>query len=193
MQAGQASGTEGAGGVVVERLIAIVPHILKSRVGNPGFKLLPGGDVHAPLGDPVGLEAARGLNVEVGVELIDEGLEIVPAGLGGVERREEESGATEVVGLNETEGLTGVLADGGGVEGGGGAAADDGEDGEVERAGSGCGEGRKGESEEKKGEEEEEGHWGRGFREVRGSWKGESEDLKLKKDMNMWEWQRERG
>lgn len=189
MQVGQAGGAEGAGGVILQGLIATILHILKGRCGNPGFELLPSGDVHAPLGDPGCLEAARGTNVEVGVELTEKGLEVFPAGLGRVERREEESGAAEVIGLNETEGLAGVLADGGGVEGGRGAAADDGEDGEVEGARGGekgvvCREGRKGEG-EKDEKEEEEGHWRGGFRVVRVSWKGETPRRKMNLNINM--------
>lgn len=97
--------------------------------------------------------------------MIDELLEIIPASLGRVERRKEGAGATEVIGLNETDGGAGELADSAGVDRGPVTAGDSVEDGEVERArgietGVVSGEGRKGESEENREEEEEgkEGH-----------------------------------
>lgn len=78
-QTGQAGGAEGAGGVILEGLVAIGLHVLDCGLGNQRFELLLGGDVDAALRDPVGLEAAGGANVEVGVELVDVGLEGVPA------------------------------------------------------------------------------------------------------------------
>lgn len=74
---------------------------------------MPGGDVHASLGDPCGLVTTRGTSIEARVELVEVFLEIVPTRLGGVKRREEESGAAEIVGIQKTERLARVLTDGG--------------------------------------------------------------------------------
>jgi len=123
---GEGGGAEGAGGVILERLVAVLPHGLKRGLGNEGFEVLFGGDVDAALGDPGGSVAAGGANVVGGVEAVNIGLEAVPAGVGGVGGSEEEATAAEVVGLDEAEGLGDDLA-AGGVEGGGLGGAEDGE------------------------------------------------------------------
>ena len=64
------------------------------------------------------MEAAGGANLEGGVEGGGVVLEGVPAGLGGVQGREERGGAAEIVGLDEAEGLVDELAAGAGGEGG---------------------------------------------------------------------------
>lgn len=69
MQAGQAGGARGTGRAVLERLVTVVDDVLKRCVSDQGFELLPGGDVHAALRNPAGLEAAGGANVEIGDEL----------------------------------------------------------------------------------------------------------------------------
>lgn len=84
---------------------------------NYRVELLLCGDINASLRDPIRLETAGRANVEVRAEVIDVGLERVPAGMGGVKRRKEETGAAEVVGLDETESLVDELA-WSGVEGG---------------------------------------------------------------------------
>lgn len=85
-----------------------------------------GGDVVAALGDPRGLETAGGGDIVGWVEVVNVGLEVGPACVGGVEGREEEAAAAEVVGLDEAEGLADDLA-AGGVEGCGFGSAQDGE------------------------------------------------------------------
>lgn len=128
---GEGGGAEGAGRIILERLVAVFSYGLKSGLRNQSFKLLSGGDVDAALGDPGGLVATGGANVVGGVEEVNVGLKALPAGVGGVGGREEETATAEVVGLDEAEGLADDLA-AGGVEGGrlGGA-----EDGEVEGTG----------------------------------------------------------
>ncbi|KAI9127220.1 hypothetical protein K1719_001779 [Acacia pycnantha] len=169
----QACGTEGARGVIFERVIAIPAGVLNRRGPNLGHKIIFSGNVLASLGDPGCLEATSGTNVEVGVVLIDEFLEIIPKSVGRVERRKEEASAAEIIGENEMDGGAGELADRAGVERGFVATGDNIEDGEVERAGSietgvVCREGRKWEREGNKegGEEEgeEEGHGGGGLK-----------------------------
>jgi len=123
---GEGGGAEGAGGVILERLVAVLSHGLKRGLGNQGFEVLLGGDVDAALGDPGCLVAAGGANVVGGVEAVNVGLEALPAGIGGVGGSEEEGAAAEVVGLNEAEGLGDDLA-AGGVERGGLGGAKDGE------------------------------------------------------------------
>jgi len=142
---GEFGGAEGAGGVVFEGLVAVGLDSLDCGGGDGGFELLFGGDVHAALGDPLGFEAAGGADIEARIEFVDEGLEGGPAGLGGVERRHEEVAATEVVRLEEVEGLQDVMALRAGVEGGTGAAAHDAEHIDVEGTGNGliCGQRRK--------------------------------------------------
>ena len=114
--------------------------------GNNFFEFLFGGEVHAALGDPLGSEAAGGADVgDAGVELVDEGLEGLPARLRGVQRRNEEAAAPEVVGLEEVEGLEDVMALRAGVELGPPPAANLAEDVDVEGAWDGvvCGQGRR--------------------------------------------------
>lgn len=68
------------------------------------------GDVHAALGDPVGLEAAGGLDFEARDQIVDEGLVVGPARLGRVEWGQERVVELEVVGLDEPEALADVIA-----------------------------------------------------------------------------------
>ena len=129
---GEFGSAEGAGGVVFEGLVAVALDGLDCGGGGGVFELLFGGDVHAALGDPLGFESAGGADIDARVELVDEGLEGGPAGLGGVERRHEEVAAAEVVRLEEVEGLQDVMALRAGVEGGTGAAAHHAEHGDVQ-------------------------------------------------------------
>lgn len=117
----------------------------------------PGRDVHATLGDPTGLEAAGGPDVEVRDEGVDERLVGRPAGFGGRGRREEGGGEAEVGGLDEAEAPEDVAAGGVDVEAGagGGAGYQVAENGKVK--GTGCvvlGEGWRAEKGETEGEEE---------------------------------------
>jgi hypothetical protein len=108
--AGEAGGAGGAGGVVLERLVTVVDDVVEGLVGDFGFELCSCGDVHAALGDPLGLEPARGSDVEARGEIVDEGLVIGPARLGRVEWGHERAIESEVVGLDEPEALADVLA-----------------------------------------------------------------------------------
>lgn len=162
---GQAHRADGAGGAVLERLVAAGGDAAPRGAGDDGIELGQGGDVHAPLRDPGGLEAAGAADVEARDERVDEGLVILPAGLGGVERGEEVAGELEVAGQDEAEPLLDVAARGGGAARGAGGRGDEvAEDGEVEWAGGAGGGGRRGvvlgprrrEAEEEEGEEEGE-------------------------------------
>ena len=137
--AGDAGGAGGAGGVVRERLVTVVDDVVEGTVGDYGFELCSCGDVHAALGDPLGLEPARGSDVEAREEIVDEGLVIGPARLGRVEWGHERAIESEVVGLDEPEALADVLALGAHVQFGTVGAIDQlPEDAEVERALSGA-------------------------------------------------------
>lgn len=137
-QVGQGRGTSGAGGAVNERLVTLGDNVVAGRFGDDGVELGPGGDVHASLGDPAGLEAAGGADVEIGKGIGGEVLIGGPAGLGGGDRGEEVVGMAEVVGEDEAEALEEVAAGGGDVEGGTVTVLDEiAEDGEVEWAGDG--------------------------------------------------------
>lgn len=167
-QVGEARGTGCAGRAVEERLVTLGNDVVSDRQGDDGLELSSGGDVHTPLGDPGGLEAAGGANVEIGEVVVDEGLVGRPAGVGGGDRGDEVAGVEEVVGLDEMEALDDVLA-GGGVVGGGEVPVGRQlpQDGEVERAGgvSGAGGGSVslrddgGDGGEEEEEEEEEEAW----------------------------------
>lgn len=89
LQGRDAGGAGRAGGAVIEGLVAVGDDVVQGTFGDYGFELGPGGDVHAALGDPVGLEAAGGADVEVGDEIIDQVLVGGPAGVGRVERGKE--------------------------------------------------------------------------------------------------------
>lgn len=95
---GKRRGAEGAGGVVLERLVAVVTDVLEGWLRDQGLEVLFGGDVVAALGDPRGLETAGGGDIVGWVEVVNVGLEVGPACVGGVEGREEEAAAAEVVG-----------------------------------------------------------------------------------------------
>ena len=98
-------------------MVTSAPHGFKSRVWKRIFELGFGGDVVAGEGNGRGREVAGGANVV----LVDGRLESVPAREGRTRRREEETGAVEVIGLENTNGLKNVTTARGGVDGGGGS------------------------------------------------------------------------
>lgn len=80
LEAGEAGGARRARRAVVQGLVAGGDDFAQGGWRDAGFELDSGGDVHAALGDPVGLETAGGADVEAGYERVDEGLVIGPAG-----------------------------------------------------------------------------------------------------------------
>ena len=74
------------------------------------FEFQPHRDVHAPVGDPSGLESACGSDVEIGDEFSEQLLVRVPKGGCGFRRREKATGVAEILGLDEVEALQSELA-----------------------------------------------------------------------------------
>lgn len=100
----------GAGGVVEERLVAGGDNCGDDGRRDVSLKLSARSDVHAPLGNPVGLESTAAADVESGDELTHEHLVRLPARLSGLDRREERSINEEVLREYEAEPLPNVLA-----------------------------------------------------------------------------------
>lgn len=109
LQAGQAGSTSRTRGTILQGLVTVGNDVVEGGLGYQSFELGSRGDVHTALSDPIGLEAAAGADVEVGGDSVDKGLVSAPARLGGVEGRQEVSGAFEVLGFHETKALLDVL------------------------------------------------------------------------------------
>lgn len=80
LEAGEAGGAGRARRAVGQGLVAGGDDVAQDGWRDEVFELGSGGDVHAALGDPVGLEAAGVADVEARYERVDEGLVSGPAG-----------------------------------------------------------------------------------------------------------------